>query len=126
MLNNHCNRISIAHLNTQSLFLTFGEFEVILDTYEFNVIAYTETWLRDYEHLINHVQTSGYNFEYNNRSTGQHGVGVDIYIKNNMNYKRRQDIISINKSIEHLWIEMRGCNKNNSYLIGVFYQPSSE
>ena len=49
-----------------------------------------------------------------------------MYITDNMNYKRRQDIININKLVEHLWIEVRGCNKNNSYLIGVFYQPSSE
>ena len=91
----------------------------------FNVIALTETWLRDYEHLINYVQISGYNFEYNICSTGQPGGGVSMYIKENVNYKRRQDIINIDKSVEHLWIEVRGCN-NNSYLIGVFYQPSSE
>ena len=91
----------------------------------FNVIALTETWLRDYEHLINYVQISGYNFEYNICSTGQPGGGVSMNIKENVNYKRRQDIKNIDKSVKHLWIEVRGCN-NNSYLIGVFYQPSSE
>ena len=35
----------------------------MLDTYGFNVIAVTETWLRDYEHSINHAQISGYNFQ---------------------------------------------------------------
>ena len=103
-------------INTQSLLSTFGEFEVMLDTYEFNVIARTETWLSDYEHLINHVQISGSNFEYNNRSTGQCGDGVGMHIKDNTNYKRRQDIINIDKSVEHIWIEVPGCNKNNSYL----------
>ena len=67
MLNNHRNRVSTAHLNTQRLLSTFDEFEVMLDTYEFHVIDLTETWLRDYEHLINYVQVSGYNFESNNR-----------------------------------------------------------
>ena len=67
MLNNHRNRVSIAHLNTQRLLSTFDEFEVMLDTYEFHVKALTETRLRDFEHLINYVQISGYNFEYNNR-----------------------------------------------------------
>ena len=115
MSNNHHNQISIGHLNTQSLLSMFEEFEVMLDTYEFNVIALTKTWLHDYKHLINHVQISGYSFEYNNSSTDQHGGGVGMYIKENMNYKCRQDIINIgksDKSVEHLWIEVCGCNKN--------------
>ena len=103
MLNNHFNWISNTHLNTQSLLWTFDDFEAMLDTYEFNVIALTETWLRDYEHLINHVQISGYNLKYNNRFTGQCGGGVGMYIKDNMNYKHRQVIIKIDKSVEHPW-----------------------
>ena len=35
------------------------------------------------------------------------------------------DIINLDKSIEHYWYEVSGLNKNSSYLIGIFYQPSS-
>ena len=98
----------------------------MLDTYYFNMIALTETWLGDYENLINYVQISGYNFEYNNCSTGQCSGGLGVYINDNMNYKRTQNIKNIDKSVEYLRIEGSGCDKNHSNLIGVFYQPSTK
>ena len=126
ILNAHRNRTSIGHLNTQSLLSTFAEFEVMMDTYKFDLMGVTESWLKDDPNLVNYVQLSGYELEYNNRNTGQRGGGVACYIKEGLKYKMRQDIINIDKSVEHLWIEVKGSNKNTSYLMGVLYQPSSD
>ena len=42
-----------------------------------------------------------------------------------MSFKVRHDLGKIDESIEILWIELRGRNKNTSSLTGVVYQPSS-
>ena len=39
--------LSIAHLNTQSMSSTFDEFQVMLYHQPFDVIALSETWLRN-------------------------------------------------------------------------------
>ena len=35
-------------------------------------------------------------------------------------------MISLDDSLGHLWVEVRGKNKKSPYLIGIVYQPSSE
>ena len=37
----------MAHLNVQALMSTFNEFSVMLNSYQFDIIAITETWLQD-------------------------------------------------------------------------------
>ena len=41
-----------------------------------------------------------------------------------MKFAVRKDIYNVDKTIEHLWLEVKGRNKNNSFLLGVLYQPS--
>ena len=65
ILNNHRNRTSIAHLNTQSIISTFSQFELMLNTYMFDVMTISETWLQSNEHIINYVQIPDYNLEIN-------------------------------------------------------------
>ena len=48
------------------------------------------------------------------------------YIKDCITYKIRNDIISLDDSVEHLWVEVKGKNKKLPNLIGFVYQPSSE
>ena len=67
----------------------------------------------------------GYKFSYRNRDE-KRGGDVGIYIKDFITYKIRNDIISLDDSLEHLWVEVRGKNKKSPNLIGVAYQPSSE
>ena len=40
--------------------------------------------------------------------------------------KIRNDKISLQYSLEHLWAEVKGKNKKSPYFIGIVYQPSSE
>ena len=64
----------------------------------------------------------GYKFSYMNIDEKQ-GGGVGVYIKDYITYKIRNDIISLNDSLEHLWVELKGKNKKSPNLIGVVYQP---
>ena len=67
----------------------------------------------------------GNQFSYRNRDE-KRGGGVGVYIKDCITYKIRNDIISLDDSLEYLWVEVKGKNKKSPYLIGVVYQPSSE
>ena len=118
------NYTSIAHLNVQAIMSTFNEFSVMLNEYKFDVIALTETWLQDNSHQQNYVQINGYNTVFKNR-TSKKGGGVGFYIKETLNFKVRYDLSRDHNSLEVLFIEIRGRNKNTPTLICVAYQPSS-
>ena len=47
-----------------------------------------------------------------------------MYIKDTIKYKERQDLSKLNETIEYMWIECQGKNKN--HLVGIFYQPRPE
>ena len=53
------------------------------------------------------------------------GGGVAYYIKEHVEFKERKDIYYLDKTIEHQWIEVKGKNKNSSFLVGCLHQPSS-
>ena len=124
MLDQNRNRTSIAHLNTQCLSSTFDEFHVMFNEYKFDIITMSEIWLKDNQKLLDYVDIPGYNLEYANR-VNKRGGGVGVYIKETFTYTERKDIINLDKSIEHYWLEVSGLNKTSSYLVGIFYQPSS-
>ena len=55
----------------------------------------------------------------------QSGGGVGLYIKENMSFNVRHDLEKIDESIEILWIEVQGWNKNTPVLTDAVYQLSS-
>ena len=117
--------ISICHLNTQSMASTFDEFKFMVNESKFDIITLSETWLKNDKHLLEYVSLPGYKFSYRNRDE-KRGGGVGAYIEDCITYKIRNDIISLDNSLEHLWVEVKGKNKKSPYLIGVVQQPSSE
>ena len=124
MLDQNRNRTGIAHLNTQCLSSAFDDFHVMLNEYQFDIITMSETWLKHNQKLLDYVYIPGYNLEYANRDN-KRGGGVGVYIGETFTYTEHEDIINVGKSIEHYWLEISGLNKNSSYLVGIFYQPSS-
>ena len=74
--------------------------------------------------MLDYVDIPGYNLEYANRDN-KRGGGAGVYIKETFTYTECKDIINLDKSIEHYWLEVSGLNRNSSYLAGTFYQPSS-
>ena len=69
-----------------------------------------ETWLKDNQKLLDYVDIPGYNLEYANRDNTR-GVGVGVYIKETFTCTERKDMINLDKSIEHYWLEVSGVNK---------------
>ena len=54
------------------------------------------------------------------------GGGAGVYIRDTIEFEVCSDILKLDDSIEHLWVEIQGRKKNSACLIGVFYQASSE
>ena len=70
------------------------------------------------------LQIPGYSSYYKNQDKWR-GGGVGMYIKNTIKHKEQQDV-ELGETIEYMWVEYQGKNKNNNYLVGVFYQPRPE
>ena len=86
----------------------------------------SETWLKNDNKMIDYVQIPGYQLEYRNREN-RRGGSVGVYIKESIKeYKVRKDINRLGVDIEHLWIEVKGKNRNHSYLLSAVYQPNSD
>ena len=124
MLDQNHNRTSIANPNTQCLSSIVDEFHVMLNEYQFDFITMCETWLKDNQKLLEYVDISGYKLEYANRDN-KRAAGVGVHFKETFTYTECEDMINLDKSIEHYWLKVSGLNKNSSYLVGIFYQPSS-
>ena len=71
---------SICHLNIQSMSYTFDEFQFMINQTNFDVIALSETWLKNDKHLLKYVRPPGYEFANRNRDKKRSG-GVGIYIR---------------------------------------------
>ena len=56
----HRKHLSIEHLNTQSMVLSFDEFHVTLEEHPYDILTLSETWLKDDVNLLNFVQIPGY------------------------------------------------------------------
>ena len=117
--------LSICHLNTQSMSYTFDEFQFLINQTLFDVITPSETWLKNEKHLLEYVRLSGYQFAYQNWDE-KHVWGVRIFVRDAIEFKAHNDITKLDKSIDHLLVEIQQRKKNCVCLIGIFYQLSSE
>ena len=116
-LNHH---LSFVHYNVQSL---LNKFEILhAELFEFDILAFTETWLSPTT-LIDDLLLQSYNTpERNDRAGDAHG-GVIVYVKEGIRYKRRKDLEI--RGIECVWIEV--ANNNKRILFGLFYRaPNSD
>ena len=124
-LSQHSKHLRLCHLNCQSLLSTFDEFVHLVSKYKLDILTLSETWLRNNFHQIAHIQIPGYSFAFKNRGE-KRGDGVAVYLREELKYKERTDLMRLEPSVEHIWIEISGKNKNSNVLLGVFYQPDSD
>ena len=68
---------------------------------QLDIIALSETWLRDQPQLLQYVSVPGFTTEFRNRQ-GLKGGDVGAYIKDNIKHKRRRDIENSCPEMEHL------------------------
>ena len=111
-------------LNTPSLPSSFDEFSYTMKKYRFDIVAISEIWVKNNKTKLQYVQIDGYKSEFKNRESKSEGR-VGFYIKEHMSLNVWHDLGKTDESIEILWIEIQGRNKNMSVLIGVVYQPRS-
>ena len=72
----HCYT-TMAHLNTHSLPSLFDEFSYMMNKYKVDIVALSETWLKNNKTQLEYVQIDGYKSEFKNRgSKSGGGVGV--------------------------------------------------
>ena len=96
----------------------------MMNRYQFDIVAVSETWLKDNKTQLEYLQINDYSSVWKNRDS-KTGRGVGYYIKEHMSFKVRHDLGKIDEWIEIQWIELRFRNKNTPFLIGVVYQPGS-
>ena len=94
------NQLRLMHLNTQSMTSMFNEFLMTIQTYPFDIITLSETWLKDNHLLLEYVSVPGYSHEFRNRNV--RGGGVGAYIRDNLKYKRRSDIEKLHPNLENV------------------------
>ena len=120
--------LNIFHQNIRSILKEGKKYEIdiMLNTIDnpFHILAFTETWLRpdnvgavkfdDYEHVSKIRPTDKY-FDMK-----KVGGGVSFFIKNNIQFKVRDDLSLMLPYIETLFIEVP--HKDKTFLIGVIYR----
>ena len=85
---------------------------------DFDILAFSETWLTPEIPTADLLLDSFNEPERNDRPADSHG-GVMVYVKEGLHYNRRHDL-EPNRT-ECIWIEL--INKTKHVLFGVFYRP---
>ena len=123
-VNSRPNQLKLIHLNTQNMVSTFDELLTTKKEYPFDIIAMSETWLKDNPHLLNYVTISGYSCVFRDRENIR-GGGVEIYVSDSITFKQRVHIENVEPDLEHIWIEVDGRNRHSKMLLGVIYRSES-
>lgn len=111
------------HINIQGLSSKFESLKMLLSTLLdakviIDCIMLCETFINDLNAQL--YNTAGYNFTYNNRQNMMRG-GVALYIRNNIQYKIREDLgIFIEGEFESVFVETMG--NTPSTIIGEIYR----
>ena len=99
---------------------TFDELSLLISDYPFDIVALSETWLKNNHLLLNHVSRPVYVATYCIRDVCK-GGGVGGYMKESVQFKRRTDIENLETEFEHLWLEFPGKNKNSKLALDRHY-----
>ena len=96
---------SLCHVNVRSLQSNFNSMMSYLSTLEFgfSAVCVTETWLHDSN--CNLYNLPGY-ISIENYRTLRSGVGVGIYLKDDMEFKIRKELVQFNDLFESVFMEI--------------------
>ena len=115
---------SPCHFNVRSLQSNFNSLSSYLSTLEFGftAVGVTETWLHDLN--CNLYSLPGYILTENHR-THRSGGGVGIYLKDDLEFKIRNDLVQLDDSFESVFIEIANdvFKMGKNIIIGVIYRP---
>jgi hypothetical protein len=109
------SNLSFIHYNVQSL---LPKIDVLgIELRDFDLLAFSETWLSDEVSSDDLIITSFKKPERKDRNDGY--GGVTVYVKNTIQYKRRLDL-ELN-DIECIWLELSVVKKK--ILFSIMYRP---
>ena len=111
------NQLSLVHYNVQSLSHKVDCLAAELAS--FDVLTFSETWLSDSVNTSD-ILIHGFQEPIRKDRPGDNHGGVIAYVKEQINFVRRQDLELLN--VECIWLELRLCN-NKRVLLGTFYRP---
>lgn len=116
---------SVLHINIVSLSAHINDLKTLLDvlSHPFHIIGVTETKIRDTQDPLSNISLPGYGIEHT--STTSHFGGAALYIKNGIDYLKRDDLCkSIHNISESIFIELDRAQKKN-ILVGCIYRHHS-
>ena len=108
--------IKLAHTNTNSIKNKLDDIAAELSDYD--IIGISETKLNN-SILSSTLMLNSYNIPIRKDREINNGGGLIIYVKNNIFFKRRDDLET--NSIENIRIEVQSLR--NKVLLGLFYRP---
>lgn len=118
-------KLSIIHFNSRSMYANFENIKEYLKrfTHPFNIIAISETWIKDVKGVD--FGLSGYEFNYINRN-GKVGGGVAIYVDSTLNYKVVDGMTTvIDTLVECLTVEICMGKSKNILISCIYRAPDS-
>ena len=77
-LNSRRNQLKLIHLNTQSMVSTFDKLLAPIKEYSFDIIAMSETWLKDNPHLLKYVTTMDIHASFATEKTSEVAVSESM------------------------------------------------
>ena len=123
-LHNIHNSFNILHLNIHSLVAKYDELKCLLSDLDqknnhLDIIMLNETLLNN--ERLGLVQLTGYELITKNRNSRDGGVA--IYINENINYKRRQDLeVDVEREIESVTIEIQTNKRCDNIVVSSLYR----
>ena len=113
---------SLCHLNIRSNQANMAPFHNYLGNlnHEFSIIGMSETWLQDHNCDLFHLPS--YNLV---ERVNKKGDGVAIFLKDTINFQRREDLILDCSLFDSVFIEVDRdiFQREKNIIIGVIYRP---
>ena len=115
---------SLCHINIRSLKANLPALENCLDVmdFDFSIIGISETWLRDWNCDLYNIE--GYDFVESHRPV-RTGGGVGIYLKRDIPFQHRTDLIIHSDLCEYIFVEIEKeiFQQSKNIVIAVIYRP---
>ena len=92
--------------------------DILVELLEFDVLAFTETWLNS-SYTSDDIRLESFREPERKDRVGDSHGGVIIYVKDSIYYRRRNDMEL--QRIECIWIQLT--LKHKHVLFGLFYRP---
>ncbi|MGK2860350.1 MAG: endonuclease/exonuclease/phosphatase family protein [Chitinophagaceae bacterium] len=112
--------LNCLYLNARSIVNKHSELEIYVNDENIDIIGITETWMTS-SISDNEMNIDGYTLlrQDRNDEIKQRGGGVALYIRNNLNFVRRDELYATNFP-ESIWCSIQCAGENT--LIGVCYR----